>query len=393
MLSTDPAVIEALRSSQSGGVLGVARYRGASVDVNIETAGTVTFNGSSDIQSSCDVKVIGHGQSLVPRADDAMLAPNGQELALWRTVTVGGLTNLIPLGVFRITRAGDGFEHLRDGVILDWSVELTLEDRFEQIIADDFLAVESPRAGNSVWGEIQRLSPIPVQQSLTDAAVPPATVYESRMDAIRVLMEIVGGTPHLTREGVLTARPRDGWLTVTQPAFDLPGVIEWSDERTIDFFNQVQVSNPNTASIVAYARLDEPWNPRSVQNAGGRTYKHSSPIYTTQAAAQAAAWTILQRVSAQRANVVDVVCGPEALLLELGDVGWIRDPVRMRAVYGEVAQLTVPLDPTRPVAVQVIVALEIELTEETVDQITFFTGYPSGATFPDLELYPSGGAA
>lgn len=390
MLSSDPAVIEALRSSQSGGVAAVARYRGESRAINVRPTGGVTFNSDAVVQASCDVTVFGFGDSLVPRADDAPLAANGQEVALWRTVTVSSETISIPLGVYRITRAGDAFERLRNGIPLDWSVQLTLQDRFEQIAADDFLAVESPVAGNTVWQEIQRLSPIPVEQTLTDAPVPPATVYETRLKTIAVLMEIIGGAPHLTREGVLTARPRDGWLTVTQPAFDLPGVVEWSDEITNDFHNQVQVSNPNDATIVAYAVLDDPWNPRSVQNAGGRTYKHSSPIYTTLAAAQAAAQTILQRVVAQRSSTVEVVCGPEALLLELGDVGWVRDPVRNRAVFGEVAALTVPLDPTQPVPVKIIAAQVVEyFGEEPVP----FVPFPSGVQFPGDGLSPGGGDA
>lgn len=392
MLVVDEVLREALRTHQAGGVAAVARYRGEQTPVNVDLSGSVRFTGSADVQSTVpELKVFGFGDSLVPRADGDLLAAGGQELALWRTVQVSSVVWEIPLGVFRIARAGDSFERYRGGTVLDWSVNLTLQDRFKQIRADDFLAVETPVPGATVWEEIRRLSPIPVQESLGDAVVPVGTVYETRLDAIRVLMSIIGGVPHLTREGVLTARLADAWTSVTVPAFEIPGVINWSDELTDDFYNQVQVSNPNNEAIVAYAVLDEPWNPRSVQNAGGRTYKQAATIYETKAAAQKAAWTILQRVSSRRAQQVRVECTPEALLLELGDVGWFRDPVQRRAVFGEVTAIDVPLDPTRPVTVDVIAAQIVSIDEG--EPLAPMVPYPSGLLFPGEELFPGGGDA
>lgn len=393
MLPNDADLVAALRTTQTGGVFALARYKDAEVEVSVEQSGTVGFSGSGEVQSSSSVKVFGVGNSLVPRDAGDLLSANGQELALWRTVRVRDEVWQIPLGVFRITRAGDSVERLRDGEVLDWSVNLTLADRFEQIRADDFLAVESPVPGNSVWAEVRRLSPIPVQEALGDAAVPAGTVYESRLEAIRVLMSILGGVPHMTREGVLTARLQDAWLSSTVPEFDLPGVVDWSDEITNDFYNQVQVTNPNDSTIVAYAVLEEPWNPRSVGNAGGRTYKQSAPIYTSRAAAQTAAETILQRVVNRRSNTVKVTCGPEALLLELGDVGWVRDPLRRRAVFGEVTELTVPLDPTEPVPLTLIAAFEVELSGDDGEVLAPFVPYSSTAVFPDELLFPGGGDA
>lgn len=393
LFSGDDVLLSALRSSHTGGVSAVVRYVDGQIPLNVEGSGSVQFRASAEIQSSTEITVVGTGPSLVPRSPADPFGAAGQEVSLNRTVSVGGEEWTIPLGVFRVTRAADSFERFRGSTVVEWAVDVSLSDRFEQIKADDFIAVEGPKTGNTVWEEIQRLSPIPVQQSLGDAAVPRGTVYESRFDAVRVLMEILGGVPHLTREGVLTARVADAWLTSTQPVFDLPGVVEWSDEVTNDFYNQVQVTNPNNAGIVAYAVLDDPADPRSVSRAGGRTYKQSAPIYATVSSAQVAARTILQRVSRKRSNTVKVTCSPEALLLELGDVGWIRDPLRLRAVFGEVSALTVPLDATQPVVVELIVAMEIELSGDPDETVPFFAGYPSEATFPDVELYPSGGSA
>lgn len=358
MLTADETTKSALRSNQVGAVRAVARYQGAQLPVNVALSGSVRFRGDAKVQATANVQAYGVGNSLVPHAKDAPLATYGQELALWRTSTVRSKTVEIPLGVFRITTAGDAFENYRGDTVLDWTIELGLQDRFESIAADDFLSVDAPKAGNTVWDELRRLSAFPVQEALGNASVPPSTVYESRFDAIVTLTNLLGGVPHLTREGVLTARLRDAWLTVTTPAFDINGTISWSSEMTNDFFNQVQVRNPNDPTIVAYASITDMSNPLAVGRAGGRTFKQAAPIYTTVAAAQSAATTILARVSTKRARTVRVECTPEALLLELGDVGWVRDPVQRRSVLGEVSDISVPLDPTAPIQVELIVAEE-----------------------------------
>jgi hypothetical protein len=349
----------ALRSStQTGGVRAVASYQGASVPVTLDLSGSVTFSASAEVQSAAQVTAVGIGDSLVPKSKTDPLATYGQELSIWRTVSVRGVTWEVPLGVFRINRAGDSFERFRGDTVLGWSVSLSLLDRFEMYRAGDFLSVEGPVSGNLVWDEIRRLALTPVQVALGDAAVPPATVYESRLDAVEVLASLLGGVPHLTREGVLTARRADAWLTETTPAFDIDGTIAWSDEMTSDFFNQVQVKSTNDQSIVAYAAITDDANPLSVNRAGPRTYRQSAPIYVDQAAAQAAADTILARVSTRRSRTVQVSCTPEALLLELGDFGWVRDPVQERAVLGEVSGIRISLDPTQPVSLDLIVAVE-----------------------------------
>lgn len=359
MLTFPVEVKNALKSSaQVGGVKGVARYQGRSIDVLVKESGSIQFRAEGEVQSSGSVTAIGVGSSLVPKSKTDPLATFGQELALWRTVRVRTSEWAIPLGVFRITSAGDGFERYRSDQVMDWSVEVSVSDRFKQIRDDDFLSVDAPIAGKTVWSEIRRLSPIPVQQTMGDASVPAATTYETRLGAITTLLALLEAAPHLTREGVLTARPRDAWLTSTVPVFDIEGTISWSDEMTDEFYNQVQVTSSSNKAIVAYARISDNSNPLSVGRAGGRTYKHSSPIYETVAAAQSAANTILARVSSRRSRLVDVECTPEALLLELGDFGWMRDPSQQRAVLGEVSGITIPMSPTAPIRVQMIVAEE-----------------------------------
>lgn len=366
MLQVDPAVQAALRTHQVGRVWGLATYQDDQVQLQLEQSGQVQFDGSAQVQSTSSVMAIGFGDSLVPKSKTDLLAAYGQEVSLFRDVLTarGDLLATIPLGVFHITRAGDAVERRRyfkqvdRWVTLDWSVSLDLDDMFEAIVADDFLAVETPAAGASVWAEIQRLSPIPVQSTLTDTVVPASTVYDTRIGALTTLIGLLGGEPKLTRSGVLTARQADAWMTATDAAFDIAGTITWSDEITNRFYNQVVVSSTNDPTLVAYRSLTDDSNPLSVNRAGGRTTKQSAPIYTTQAMVDAAAVTMLARVSTRRSRNVTVECTPEALLCELGDVGWVRDPVNQRAVFGEVTTMTFPLDPTQPIVLGLIVAEE-----------------------------------
>lgn len=361
MLKVDATLQAALRTHHEPGVRAAAFYGGALVaDVGVLPSGSLTFNGDAEVQGAGSVVAAGNAPSLVPHSKGDPLATYGQELALWRTVTAGGVSWEIPLGRYRITDSGGAVENFDDygatRVLRSWQVSLKVADRFEVIRADDFLEATGPVAGNTAWDEIRRLSPVPVQISLPDAAVPPATVYDNRLGAIRTLSGLMGGVPHMTREGVLTVRPKDAWMISTVPVFDIKGVIEWDESMSNDFHNQVQVTSSNNNDLVAVARITDLANPLAVGRAGGRTFKHSSPVYTTQAAVDAAAQTILARVSTRRSRVVNVVCGPEAVLLELGDFGWVRDPRTGRAALGEVAALDVPLSGMEGVKVTLIVS-------------------------------------
>jgi len=363
MLNADPALLQALREHHVGGVRAQAFYLGKpTADVTLAPGASLRFSGDAEVQATGSVTAVGQAPSLVPRAKTDPLATYGQELAIWRTVetTVGSWE--IPLGRYRITDAGPSQEYMEtyngELHVRAWEVGLKLSDRFEAIRADDFLEAESPRIGNSVWAEIQRLSRFPVQRKGGDTTVPAATVYDSRLGAIRTLAGLLNGAPHLTREGVLTIRDKDAWMTQTWVDFDIPGVIDWDESMSNDFYNQVQATSSNNNQLVAFARITDLSNPLAIGNAGGRTLKYSSPVLDTPQAVQEAAQTILTRVSTRRSRIVTVTAGPEALLLELGDFGWVRDPRTGRAALGEVTSMSVPLSGVEGVEIALIVAEE-----------------------------------
>lgn len=423
MLSFPDDVVEYLRGSVAVSFnRGVARYGDQQVELQVADEGSVSFAGDGQVQADASFTVFGDGDSLVPKSRTDVLAPYGQEVALFRSVMLGETEYAIPLGVYRLTGnsnhvedvfligdpivddpadalsedepglflmpadwadsesglysipeswvedpPGSGlyvFPTLADqmnavrAVVRGWSVDVDGADRFRMLERASLLASKSPKT-STMYSELQRLALFPVQvnPAIPDVDIPSGMVYENGLiGAVYALAELAGAVPHLTRDGVLTLRVKDAWAEPDlEPVFDVDGTIEWTDGQSDDFQNRVRVSDPD-GKYVAWAVLDDDSNPLSVDRAGPSDYEHVSPVYTSLSAAQSGAKTILDRVLNRRSREVRVQVGLEGLLLELGDVGWVRDPTQNRAVLGEVSRLEVPFDVTAPIGVTLIVA-------------------------------------
>lgn len=428
VLSFPEDVQAALRDHQSGRLVGFATYQDRTAELDIDEAGSVSYQASGEIQSDASVTVKGYGNSLVPKAKDALLAPYGQEVSLFRELVLRDSVWRIPLGVFRITSNSNAFEDVRlvgppqvvevanalsaagdslwavppawvenppgsdlynvpgsyvedppgsglytfstaqqvysavRSTVLGWSVDVELKDRFRLLQKAKLVDPKSPVPGNSMYQEIRRLALSPVQENtgIPDVAVPADLVYESgRLGAIQALAELAGAAPTFTRQGVLTLRLLDAWAEPSlSPVFDIEGTIDWQDGQSDEFVNYVRAASTDD-EFVGFAYISDDSDPLSVNRAGPATFEHKSPVYTSQSAADAGAATTLRRLRGRRSREVTVKCTPEALLLELGDVGWMRDPVQNRAVLGEVSGLEFPNDVTEPVTVTLIVAEEL----------------------------------
>lgn len=329
-------------------------------DVPVTADGSLTFSASGQIQASGKVFLARDGESMVPTLRTDSLAPFGQELQIDRTVTVGDQTWTIPLGRFRITRVPSAKEYFRrfpsQARVVGWAVQLDLKDRFDLLLGDDFLAATGPTPGATTWDELRRISSIPVLPSLPDKALPSGIVYESRMKAIEALMAHLGGVPHLTRQGALTARKADTWLTETVPKFTIKGVIDIDDGLSNDLYNSVVVTTNADPSIVGRAEITAPSDPLAVTSPlGRRVYRAQNPLVTSQEQADATAATMLARLSTRQAKVAKVTCLPRPDI-ELGDFGQVVDPESGRTILGEVSELSFSMDPFAPMTLSLIVA-------------------------------------
>ena len=428
VLSFPDEVQAALRDHQSGRLVGLATYLDRTAELDVDADGSVSFSASGEIQSDASIIVKGFGNSLVPKSKDAMLAPYGQEVTLFRELVLRDSVWRIPLGVFRITANSNAFEDIRligppqaleianalasggdslwqvpvawvenpagsdlydvpgtyvedppgsglytfttaqqtysavQSVVLGWSVDVELKDRFRMLQKAKLVDPKSPVPGNTMYQEIRRLALMPVQAnpSIPDVTVPSDLVYEQgRLGAVHALAELAGAVPTLTRQGVLTLRLLDAWAEPSlSPVFDIEGTIDWQDGQSDEFVNYVRAASTDD-QFVGFAYIADDSDPLSVNRAGPSTFEHKSPAYTTQSEAELGAATTLRRLRGRRSREVTVKCTPEALLLELGDVGWMRDPVQNRAVLGEVSGLDFPNDVTEPITVKLIVAEEL----------------------------------
>lgn len=325
------------------------------LSVPITSDGSLTFNGDQDVQGHGSVFITKDAGSLVPKSRGDALAPYGQELRIDRVDRTGPKEWVTPMGQFPIQKLPsmrEKFKAYPNGAqIVGWSAQVDLQDRFSKIIPDDFLYPDGPRPGRTTWQEIQRLSPIPivVNTLLPDRPVPSSlTAYpDSRMDALTTLFSNLGAYPHMTRLGSLTGRPKDVWLTATSPVFSIRGVVDMDDSLSNDLFNAVRVtSSAGSNDLFAVREIGDPGNPLRVSGPfGRRVYTHSSPLYETQGQLEAAADTILARVSTRQSKTVKVTALPRPWL-ELGDFIEAVDTTSGRRVLGEITTISASLNPT-----------------------------------------------
>ena len=411
MLIVSEEVAAALAGSVSSETVAVAQYGGRSQPLNVQTDGGFRWDANGEVQCTGDIRVFGHGGSLVPKSRDAFLAPFGQEVTVTRVVKLRSGDVPIPLGVFRVTGNDGGRESFRwerrrvtvdtpftvdapvtvegdvfpeddvfppddvfpgeltggpfayqdtparTSTVLDWEVGVSLSDRMRMLQRGKIINPATPPAGATVYSELRRLSLFPLAPAadVPDVSVPAGTVYEDRRSAVSMLAGFAGARVRVNRQGALTLRPADRWATETDLEFDLNGVVEFSDEQTDEFYNFVWAHSPN-GEFSAFVSLEDDSDPRSVGRAGPSTYEHSSPVYTSTEAAQSGARTVLSRLLNRRSRTVTVKVGAVGLLLDLSDFGRVTDPATGRTVTGEVSGLRVSNDPTELVEVTLIVA-------------------------------------
>ena len=358
VIPLDPDVITALETTNTS-VLRASAFYGDSqtvAKVPLYPSGQLSFDGTAQIPGSGTAYLNDDGASYVPREVSDPFAPFGQELSFERVLLRGdsGQEDVhIPLGRFRIVDVPSMAEYFRRYPtqigVNGWSLQLTLRDRMDILANDDFLTPTAATAGGSTWAEIRRVAPQGLgiaQSNLPDVNLPAGITYQSLPDAITKLMGNLGGVPHMTRDGLLTARQKDRWLTATVPEFTVRGTVDVGDTMSNKLYNCVVASNPNSDLVAIRQILDET-NPLWVGGPlGRRVYKFSDPLMTTQAMLNKAAETALARVSSQQAHTVTFAHLPRPDL-ELGDFGDVIDDRSGYTYRGEIASLSMSLDQTQ----------------------------------------------
>ncbi|WP_066038651.1 hypothetical protein [Herbiconiux solani] len=362
MLNLDPELVDLLQTSHKAEYRAYAFYDGQSRgEVPLaERGGTLNFNGDQVIQCSGNVFLAKDSDSLIPKGKGDVLAPYGQEVRIDRIDRKGNQEWATTIGQLRIEKVPSMREYFKfypsRAQVIGWSAQIDLQDRFAKIEGNDFVYPDYPRPESlgSTWKEIQRVAemPIVVSDLLPDQTIPSSlTAYDDkRMNTLTTLFANLGGVPHMTRLGTLTGRPKDTWLTATEPVFTFEGVIDMDDSLTSELYNCVKVSSSVGGNDMFVVReILDPGDPLRVTGPyGRRVYKISSPLWDTQQKLADAADSILARVSTRQSKIVKITALPQPHL-ELGDYVRAQEKaggIITREVDGEITKITAPLTPT-----------------------------------------------
>jgi len=279
------------------------------------------------------------GRSIVPRQIGDMFSPFGAELQVDVMLSAGAFQERIPMGRFVLDSIPGAVEqaisrpHGGLPLVAESRVDLDMADYFLRVARDSFAFPTSPQS-TSMWDEAQRLTGLPVFQSIPDRVLPTNLTYEDdRLDALEKVFNPSGAWPALTPDGALTALPKAWGATVGT----IRSALTVSSEmRSENVYNRVVVEgknpDPNGRELIAVAEICDgilrTQNPDGSRSPfGGNTYRYSSDFLVTQAQCQAYADELLPKVSRLRA-VTRTVTEPFNPLRELGDVMMLIDPTR-----------------------------------------------------------------
>lgn len=294
------------------------------LDSDVKHTGSVTV----DYQSVS-------GESLLPSDTADLLSPYRARLLFLMEIASGAGSETVTLGWGRVTAVPQGYDTY-DGngntivshVVLEWaSLDLLLQRR-------GFRWPEQIPDTSSCYKELRRISRMNVTETVVDAPIPSAVVYEARpggrLDGVQMLAGVLGGTAVVNSWGALTIVPDtmgsvDGVLALgatgtvvdVSPGLDTDGV-----------YNTVVGSfeAPNRRPITAVARATETdLNPSGYY--GEYTKYVTSDTVTTQSQANLFVAAELKKSLRSQADTVQVKCVVNPLI-ELGDVvqvtGWYR---------------------------------------------------------------------
>lgn len=316
--------------------------------------GNVSLDRTAAIRATCDLTI----PDMVPTTARSLLAPYGNELAVYRGIDFGpgGGTELIRLGKFRLDTAEAG-EPGR-------SVRIVGKDRSATVSDARLEALHVQGAGTNYATAIQILiaaglsgaTTFPFALAATTHSTPDLFVQEQsdRWATAQSWAQAYGHELFFDGDGVCTSRIEPDIATF--PAvFDIdegPGGIlidvatSWDREG---MYNRVIAigENPGNPSIYRGVATDnDPSSPTYYNGPFGRVPTFfASPLLSSDSMAVAAALTVLRRVLGQTQAVrFDSIVAP---FLEPGDiVNVLRSTLPINASPHLIETLTIPLSPT-----------------------------------------------
>ena len=155
------------------------------------------------------------GESLLPVGTKGKLSPFRARIELTMEIRAGEFSERISLGIFRVTGMPSGRDHTAEvngsEVVAASVVELRFRSLEEDVRRRGIRVPEQPTSSLSCFDEIRRLTGMPVEESVSDVAIPDGVVWEakrgSRLEAVSRLGNWLGGTALVNSVGAWTIVP------------------------------------------------------------------------------------------------------------------------------------------------------------------------------------------
>lgn len=279
-----------------------------------------------------------NGESLSPVGTRGTLSAFRARVEPVMTINAGGFSETVSLGTFRVT----GNPTVSDTTAVVGGRELvvasTVGVKFMSLDEDTkrwgFRFPEQSAAGVSAFGEIRRLTGMPVEQTVADVNLPASKVWEakqgSRLDAVLELGRILGGSAVVNSRGAWVIIPDDIGTPVATLRLGAEGtVLDVADEiDTDDVYNEVVGSFEDANGNPFYSIAAVSDGDLSVTgNYKPNTRYYASDLVKTQAQGDVAVQSVLDVSIGSQQYDVQIQCHVNPLV-EVGDVvsleGWKR---------------------------------------------------------------------
>lgn len=315
----------------------------------------------SQVVDEMSLSVVDPDGSLYSPDPAAPLRANGQRVELQAVLTVGGWSESVPMGVWRVEESsaeGGPWRLYRNG---RWArpaqrVDVTGADLLALIAEYDWLGLSVPPWGATSESELRRIvdGALPVTIGTTGRPVAAVPWEGSRMDALLSVVADMDAVAVVSRTGVLTTVPRAGGgdvVTITPANAQQPlawglGLVDWSAPSSRDgVYNGVAMTGTAEDGTTIYGRALESSGPAAWSAAGfGRSvYSAHSPLLTTQSQVDASAATRLDSLRRDRAQTLTITTIPDPAV-DVLDTARVLLPGSDRTVEGLITDVSLSSD-------------------------------------------------
>lgn len=314
-----------------------------------------------DFDLSKDVKMSGSatiayqsvaGESLVPDGTEGALSPFKARLLLTMEISNGGFVERIVLGWARLVTAPSGVDYFSDTPLGRFVVVSLVQVEFlsleENVRRRGFRFPEQPTKLGSTYAEIRRVTGMTVVATVSDAAIPAGTTYDTgqgaRLKATQMLWD------NLDCIGVINTF--GAWVGIPKTAGDPVATLSLGERGTVtdigyqvdtdEIFNCVvgTFEDPNRNPIYAVAEIAVgPLSTSGVYGENTLQYNQSTPV-SGQVEANRIVKSVLNDSIGGQTYQVQITCVANPVI-EIGDVvtlaQWVK-PLQGRLIKCRMSQ-------------------------------------------------------